>query len=64
MDPITALNAVNAALALAEALAPKIKEWTQSGEISKEQQATLQARLASLRTRAGGEFTGPEWEKR
>jgi hypothetical protein len=64
MDPITAIAAVSAALSLVESLIPKIAEWTKQGDISPEQQAELLAKYNSLRSRADGQFTGPEWEVR
>jgi hypothetical protein len=62
MDPITAIAAANAALALAETLIPKIQEWAKNGDVTPEQEASVRARLLSLRARAGGEFSGPEWQ--
>jgi len=61
MDPLTALALANGLLTLLETLAPKIREMTNSGEITTDQQAALNKRIDALRT-GGTAFTGPEWE--
>ncbi len=62
MDPITIIAAANAALALFETLAPKVKELMAKGEVPVEQQAQLMERIKRLRGHAEGQFSGPEWE--
>lgn len=56
------ITAANAALALAEALIPKIRELARRGEITTEQQTELLRRVESLKAKAAGEFSGPEWQ--
>lgn len=51
----------NAALALLEVLLPKIQQLTNKGEISAEDQQALKDKYLSLKNRADGQFTGPEW---
>jgi hypothetical protein len=53
---------INSALGLVEALLPKIQEMARKGEISAEQQRELRARYDSLKAKADGQFTGPEWQ--
>jgi hypothetical protein len=61
MDPLTMVNALNAALTLSETLLPVIQQHVQSGEITAEQQGAVRAAYDRLRTRADGQFSGPEW---
>lgn len=62
MDPLTILNAVNAGLALVDALLPELQKLQLKGEITVEQQEQVLARYHSLRARADGQFSGPEWQ--
>lgn len=62
MDPITIITMVSAALSFAKEAIPQIQEWVNNGEISKEDQEKLLAEYKSLKDRANGEFSGPEWE--
>jgi hypothetical protein len=55
------LEAFNAAMALAEALAPKIKALAASGDISKEEQQQARDRYLALRVKGDAAFTGPGW---
>lgn len=61
MDPATALLAFNAAIKLAETLAPIVGPMITGGEITKEQQSETKANLDALRAGVG-KFSGPEWE--
>lgn len=61
MDPATALLAFNAAIKLAETLAPIVGPMLSGNEITKEQQAETKANLEALRAGVG-KFAGPEWE--
>jgi len=56
------LLAFQAALALAEKLAPLIQQKVQSGEITAEQQLEARNRYLALRAKGDEAFTGPEWE--
>jgi len=56
------LIAFNAALALAESLLPIIDNLAARGEISVEKQAEARQRYLSLRAKADGQFTGPQWQ--
>ena len=56
------LNAVNAALALVDALMPALKDAFQRGEISAEQQAATRAKYESLRDKLDGQFAGDHWK--
>lgn len=59
MIPVAAiLPVLDAALLLVEKVAPHIKEAFAKGEISKEDQAKLQARIDKIRA-TGGAFTRP-----
>lgn len=62
MDPITVLALASAAAKLIREALPVIRDAFTSGEISEEDQARVRAEYESLRSQAGGEFTGPEWE--
>lgn len=54
--------AINAALTLVEELLPKITELASKGEITAGQQAEVLAKYNSLKARADGQFSGPEWQ--
>ena len=62
MDPLTILNAVNAGLALVDALLPELQKLQLKGEISVEQQQAVLDRYSRLKARADGQFSGPEWD--
>jgi hypothetical protein len=61
MDPITILSLANGALTVVEALIPKIAELFQKGEITAAQQQEVLAKYQSLKAKADGQFSGPEW---
>ena len=56
------LIVINAALTLIEELLPKLNHLKAAGEITAAQQAELLAKYESLKTRADGQFSGPEWQ--
>lgn len=62
MNALAIIAAANAALALAETLAPQIAALVASGEVTKEQQAQILARYQALKDKANEHFAGPEWE--
>lgn len=62
MDPITILAAANAGIALVEQLIPIIAQLKGSGLITVEQQQILLAKYNSLKDKADGQFSGPEWD--
>lgn len=62
MDPITIIAAANGGIQLVEALLPLIQQLAQKGDISVDQQAQLLARYNSLKAKADGQFSGPEWQ--
>jgi hypothetical protein len=62
MDPLTTISAVNAGLALVEALLPEITRLRLKGEITVEEQREVLRRYNSLKARADGQFKGPEWQ--
>lgn len=59
MNPILIVGAVNGAISIVEQLMPLIHEYTQSGEITAEQQASLMARIDAIRS--GKFFETPQW---
>ena len=62
MNSASVLLIVNGALTALEELLPRLGQLRANGEIIAEQQAEVQARYASLKTRADGQFSGPEWQ--
>jgi len=62
MTPANTVLVVTSALTLVEQLLPKITELASRGEISAEQQAEVRARYESLKVKAAGQFSGPEWQ--
>lgn len=60
MNPALILALVDGALTLIEKAAPAIADAFRRGEITLEQQAALDARIAALRP-GGTAFAGPEW---
>lgn len=62
MNPLIILNLANAAMSLIENLLPQIQQFVQKGEVTAEQQAEIKARYESLKARADGQFSGPEWQ--
>jgi hypothetical protein len=61
MDPITILALINGSINLIETALPAIQQAVNNGQISVEQQAQLLARYNSLKAKADGQFSGPEW---
>lgn len=61
MNPITVIAAVNAGLALVEALLPLIRQMKLDGQISEQQQQELLARYNAMKIAADAQFSGPEW---
>jgi hypothetical protein len=61
MDPKTIIALADGALGLVETLAPHIAAMVRSGQITVEQQKTLDDRIAALRP-GGSAFAGPEWQ--
>lgn len=62
MNPMAILALASAAAQLVRESLPVIRDAIKGGEISEADQARVLAEYNSLRTQAGGEFTGPEWE--
>jgi hypothetical protein len=60
MNPFTVINALSAALTLANELAPAVQQLRQSGAVTPEQQAELQAKFDALR--AADAFAAPHWQ--
>jgi hypothetical protein len=60
MEPMEYLMAFDAAVTLAEKLAPKIQEMFKSGEISVEQQQSRLDKLALMRDPNSSYYKGPE----
>ena len=61
MEAAAIIAAVEAAITIAEKLAPMIQAGIAKGEISPEVQSALDARIAALRP-GGTAFAGPEWK--
>jgi len=61
MKAQTVLTAIDGALDLLEGLGPLLQEMVKTGEISIEEQAARDDRIASLRP-GGTAFAGPEWK--
>lgn len=61
MNPAIILPLASAGISLLEQLIPQISALVKRGEITPEQQADIKRRFESLRAKAGGEFSGPEW---
>lgn len=62
MNPIAIVQLVNALFSMTEELLPQLSKMSKDGQITPEQQAKLIARYNSLKTRADGQFSGPEWK--
>jgi hypothetical protein len=62
MTAASTVLVINASLTLLEELLPKLSQLKASGEITAEQQAAVLAKYTSLKTRADGQFAGPEWQ--
>lgn len=62
MNTIEVLNAINAALALSNALLPSLQAAVSSGDVTPEQQAEVLAKFEALRDNAAAKFSGPEWQ--
>lgn len=63
MDPVTGIALLTALLAGAKELIPQIKDWVESGDVTPEEQQKLMAEYESLKKKADGQFSGPEWDK-
>lgn len=63
MDALTTIAAVNAALALVEALTPEIAALAQRGEISTDQQQTVLDRYNAVKKACEQGLVGSEWEQ-
>jgi hypothetical protein len=63
MDPATILSLATVAIDLVEKLLPAIDQLRLKGNITAEQQQQVRARYESLKARADGQFSGPEWQK-
>jgi len=61
MDPVTAISLATAGMSLIEQLIPIINDMRLSGQITAEQQRQVLDRYQSLKARADGQFSGPEW---
>lgn len=62
MNPITILALASAAMQLVKESLPVIRDAIKGGEVSEADQERVLNEYNSLRTQAGGEFSGPEWE--
>ncbi len=62
MEAAAIIAAIEAAITIAEKLAPIIQAAVSKGEISVEVQAALDARVAALRP-GGTAFAGAEWKQ-
>lgn len=60
MNPILILALLDGAFTLIQKLAPEIRRMTNNGEITVEQQAALQQKIADLSR--DDLFSGPEWK--
>lgn len=63
MTGLETIALANAALSLFESLVPKLKELTQKGEITVEEQAELKARYERLKNNQDEVFAGSQWTK-
>jgi len=62
MDPISILAAISASIDIAEKLLPLVSQLKADGQITADQQADILARFESLKAKADGQFSGPEWQ--
>jgi hypothetical protein len=63
MDPATAISLLTAGASIVEKMIPIIRDLKLKGQITAKEQARILAKIESLRTRAAGQFSGPEWAK-
>lgn len=63
MDPLTIIGMTSAAIAFLKEAIPQVRDMFERGEITKEQQEALLAEYTSLKEKADGQFSGPEWEQ-
>lgn len=61
MDPLILLAAISASIDLTQKLLPMVDQLKASGQITPEQQKAVLDQYASLRARADGQFSGPQW---
>ena len=54
---------INAALAVLKITIPQLKDFVSRGEVSVDDQKKVKDEYESLKARADGQFTGPQWEK-
>ena len=52
---------INAGISILETAIPRLREAVQNGDVTPEQQKTVEDRLNALRQ--PGAFSGPEWKK-
>lgn len=62
MTAAATLAAINASLALAETLIPRVADLVKTGEVTKAEQAEVLNRYTALREKLNEHFAGPEWE--
>lgn len=62
MDPATAISLFSVGASLVERMIPIIRDLHLKGQINAAQQQQVLDRYQSLKTRADGQFTGPQWE--
>lgn len=62
-EPVTLIAAISAGIALLKELIPQLQDLVSRGDISAEDQQKLMDEYESLKKRADGQFTGPEWGK-
>lgn len=61
MDPLTILAAISASIDLTEKLLPLVGQLQSSGQITVAQQQAVLDAYNSLKAKADGQFSGPEW---
>ncbi len=62
MNAANTVLLVNASLTLLQELIPTLAQAKADGKITPEQQAEVLASYNSLKAKADGQFSGPEWE--
>lgn len=62
MNPLQILAAISASIDLAEKLLPLVDNLKASGQITTEQQQAILDKYHSLRDKADGQFSGPQWQ--
>jgi hypothetical protein len=61
-SPAVVIAAISATVALLRELFPIYQGFVRGGEITTEQQNQVKSDFESLKSRSGGELSGPEWE--